>query len=57
MDAEDVLSEEQAPISGAYIGTGEPLNVDRMREQIIIPVNTEGRVWAVLDELADDGSP
>ena len=57
MDAEDVLSEEQASIGGANIGTGEALHVDRMGEQIIIPINAEGRMWAVLDELADDGSP
>ena len=57
MHAEDVVPEEQASISSTNVGTGEALNVDRMREQIIISVNAEDRVRALLDELADYGSP
>jgi hypothetical protein len=57
VEAEDVVPEEEASIGGTNIGTGEPLDVDRMREEIVIAVNAEGRVRTVLDELADDGSP
>lgn len=57
MDAEDILAEEQASIDGANVGAGEPLNLDRMGEQVIVAVNAEGRVGAILDEFADNGSP
>lgn len=57
VDAEDILAEEQASIDSANVGAGEPLDLDRMGEQIIIAVNAEGRVGAILDEFADNGSP
>ena len=57
MNTEDVVPEEEASIGGTNIGTGESLDVNGMGEHVIIPVNAEGRVRTVFDELANDGSP